>query len=173
MTKHYTSKIISSEYTDLNKVIGWFITLRWIACICVFIALLTAYFKFYLILPYTILFLLNGLLFSINLIFIIYFSNIKRRNLSRKEMHIFFNVQIFCDYGILFFLIYFTGFLENPLSYYFIFHIMLTSIIFSSTVVFAYVIVLTVIFGGILIAECYGVIPHFSQNIFINSSYFL
>lgn len=165
------AKINSSEYTDLNKVIGWFITLRWIACIGVFIALLTGYFRFHLNFPYTILFLLNGLLFLINLTFSIYFYFIKRQNLSRREMNVFFNIQICCDYGILFFLLYFTGFLENPFSYYFIFHIMLTSIIFSSTVVFAYVIVLTFIFSGILIAEYYGVISHFSQNIFINSSF--
>lgn len=166
-----SSKIDSSEYTDLNKVIGWFIALRWVACFGVFIALLTADFKFYLILPYKILFLLNGLLFLINLIYIIYFSYLKHRNLSRREMRIFFNVQIFCDYGILFFLLYFTGFLENPFSYYFVFHIMLTSFIYSSTVVFTYVGVLTVVFSGILIAEYYQVIPHFSKNIFINSSY--
>ena len=86
-------------------------------------------------------------------------------------MCIFFNVQIFCDYGILFSLIYFTGFLENPFSYYFVFHVMLTSFIFSSAVVITYVSILTVVFGGLLIAKYYQVILHYPQNIFINSSY--
>ncbi|HDY88909.1 MAG TPA: HAMP domain-containing histidine kinase [bacterium] len=165
------SKIDSSEYIDLNKVIEWFIRLRWIACFGVFIALITANFKLYLNLPYLILFILNGLLFGINLLFTVYFSFMKQRNLSRREMSIFFHVQVCCDYSILFFLVYFTGFFENLFSYYFVFHIILTSFIFSSSVVFIYVTVLFAFFGGILLAEYYNIIPHFSLSIVNNSSY--
>ena len=168
---HSTPKISSSEYTDLNKVISWYIRLRWIACVGVFIGLLTVYFKFHLNFPYTILFVLNGLLFLINLAFTIYFSIIKHRNLTQREMSYIFNTQICCDYCILFFLVYFTGFIENPFSYYFIFHIMLTSFIFPAIMVVIYVSMLIAVFFGVMLAEYYQFIPHFSLTTFDGFTY--
>ena len=157
-----SSKIQSSEYTDLNKVIGWFILLRWIAAIGVFIALVSAKYNLHLNLPYNILFILNGLLFVVNGVFTIYFSVIKKRNLSRKEMSLFFHIQVCCDYSLLFFLVYFTGYLENPFIYYFVFHVMLTSFIFPSSVVIMYVSVLICFFWGILSAQYFSIIPHYT-----------
>ena len=168
-----SSKLESTEYTDLNKVIGWFIALRWIAWLGVLIALLVINFTYHYELSYNILYPLNGLLFLVNLSFTIYYHVFKQRNLSRKEMGIFFNVQVCSDYTILFLLIYYTGFLENPFSYYFVFHIMLTSFIFSPMVVFIYVGALVSVFIAVSLAEFYQLIPHFSLNIAaISSSYY-
>ena len=114
-------KFNTPQYTDLNKVIDWFITLRWIASAGVFMAIITAYYTFKLSLPYTILIILNISLIVINSLFAIYFTPMKHKNLSPDEMSYFFNMQIWCDFAILFLLVYFTGFLENPFSYYFVF----------------------------------------------------
>ena len=156
------SKIESSEYTDLNKVIGWFITLRWIACFGVFFALLIVYYKIDFTISFKVLFSLNLILFFVNLIFTIYYYFIKSRNFSRKEMSVHFHAQVCSDYILLFMLIYFTGFLENPFSYYFVFHIMLTSLIFSSLVTFIYVGTLIAVIITVTVLEMYAVIPHFS-----------
>lgn len=168
-----SSKLESTEYTDLNKVIGWFITLRWLAWFGVLIALIVINFTYHDELSYHILYSLNGLLFLVNLSFTIYYHVFKQRNLSRKEMGIFFNVQVCSDYAILFLLIYYTGFLENPFSYYFVFHIMLTSFIFSPMVIFIYVSTLVSLFIAVSLAEFYQLIPHFYLNIAtISSSYY-
>jgi signal transduction histidine kinase len=156
------SKIESSEYTNLNKVIGWFITLRWIACFGVFLALLIVYFKYDFNIPYKMLFTLNSILFFVNLLFTIYYYFVKFRNFSRKEMSVIFHAQVCSDYILLFLLIYFTGFLENPFSYYFVFHIMLTSLIFSSMLTFMYVGILIAVIITVSLLEMYAVIPHFS-----------
>ncbi len=155
------SKIESSEYTDLNRVIGWFIILRWIACAGVFFTLLTVYYFFHYKLPYRVLFLLNGLLFLVNLAFTIHYSLFRSCNLSRKEMSVSFNLQVVFDYVLLFFLIFFTGFLENPFIYFFVFHIIMTAFIFSSRVVFLYVVALISVLVSAASAEYFGFIPHF------------
>ncbi len=159
-----TSKIDSSEYTDLNRVIGWFIGLRWIACLAVFITLLIVDLALRFSLPYSTLFTLNGLLFLINLSFTAFYR-ISGQNLSRSQMGILFHLQVSVDYALLFLVIYFTGFLENPFAYFFIFHILLTSFIFPSAAVFAYVACLLAVFVGGVFAEYFHVIPHFPLNV--------
>ncbi|MFC1541758.1 sensor histidine kinase [Candidatus Latescibacterota bacterium] len=42
----------------------------------------------------------------------------------------------------------------------------MTSFIFSSTIVFEYVIILTIIFLGLLVAENFGIIPHLTYDIY-------
>ncbi len=157
-----SSKIKSPEYTDLNQVFNWFIYLRWIAAAGVFISIISAKYYFGLVLPYRILIFLNITLIIINVFFSVFFSTIKQQNLSPDEMNVFFNLQIICDYIILFFLVYFTGFLDNPFSYYFVFHIMLTSFIFPSSVLKYYVTLLVVFLGSIVTATYYGLLPTFS-----------
>ena len=129
------SKIDSSEYTDLTGVVSWFILLRWIAAAGVLVTLFFVRFRLEYPLPYTLLYSLTGALCFINLVFTLCYLAIKRKNLARREMVIFLHVQIICDYVLLFFLIYFTGFLENPFAYFFVFHIMLTSFLFTSSTV--------------------------------------
>ena len=166
------SKIDSSEYTDLNRVVSWFILLRWIAAVGVLLALFFVRFRLGYLLPYTLLYLLTGVLCLINLLFTLYYVVIKKQNLSRRELAVFLHVQIISDYVLLFFLIYFTGFLENPFAYFFVFHIMLTSFLFSSDVVFVYVSALIVLFIGTSFTEYFRVIPHYLLSNTIDSGYF-
>jgi signal transduction histidine kinase len=155
------AKIDSSEFTDLNRVIGWFITLRWIACAGVAATLLVIRLRLLYRLPFELLFAITALLALLNLSFMLYFRWARKGNLSRREMVVFFHVQIICDYVLLAFLVYFTGFLENPFAYFFVFHIMLTAFIFSPRVVFVYVGALVALLAGLFVAEYAGLIPHF------------
>lgn len=153
-------KIESTEYSDLNKVISWFIALRWIACAGVLLTLLSADLFFLQQRSFAFLYILNGFLFLINLGFLLYYSKIKDRNLSRQEMGVFFHIQVCCDYLFLFLHIYWTGFLENPFTYFFVFHIILTSFIFSSRVVYVYLSVLIILFCGTTFAQAYRLLPY-------------
>jgi signal transduction histidine kinase len=155
------SRIDSSEYADLNRVIAWFISLRWVAAGGVLVTLLFVNFRFAYALPYPTLYSLTALLGLINLAFTLYFHLLKHRSLSRGELAVFFNVQIVCDYIFLFFLVYLTGFLENPFTYFFVFHIMLTAFIFSPEVVLAYVSGLIALFVAVSFAEYFRLIPHY------------
>ncbi len=150
-----------SEYANLGKLIGWFIVLRWVACGGVLAAILAVSIRLRYDLPFRILYLLNGLLFLINLVFTLYFVLMRKHQLSRREGIVFLNIQISSDFLVLYSLIYFTGFLENPFSFYFIFHIMLTAFIFSHGIVYLYTGALVALFVGTAWAEIGGVIPHF------------
>ena len=154
-------KILSTEYTDLNKVIRWFIDLRWVACGVVLLTLLIFRFWLRFELPYTVLFALTGVLFIVNLGFTVYYHGIKSQYLSRSEMSLLFHIQVCSDYALLFLLVYFTGFLENPISFFFVFHIMLTSFIFPQAAVFIYTGSLFTLFLFTILAEFFQIIPHF------------
>ena len=159
LNKHI--KIDTSIHSDFNRVLDWFIILRWIACAGVLATLLLVYFAFNYQLPYVYLFTLTGILCLVNAVFTVYFMIIKNSKLERKEMIGLFHIQICCDFVLLFFLVYGTGYLENPFIYYFVFHIMLTSFIFNSRIVFTYVASVTVLLIVVLASEYLGWIPHF------------
>ena len=169
---HVQSQIESSEFSNLNKVIGWFLTLRWVACGGVLCSLLFMRLIFNYDLTYEVLFPLTGTLLFVNLLFTIYYEIIKGKNLSRRELSKFFSVQVYLDYILLFLLSYFTGFLENPICYYFVFHIMLTSFIFSSGIVFIYVGGLLFFLIAVMVAEYFAVIPHYSLSKTSSSIYY-
>jgi len=155
------AKIESTEYSDLASVVGWFIQLRWIAAIGVFAALMLSNLIYSYNLPYTALYSLTGVLFLMNGFLALYFYRLKERNLSREQMSFVFHFQIVGDYLILFLLIYLTGFLKNPLIYYFVFHVMLTAFIFPRKTVYAYVVSLVFFFILTAVAELSAWIPSF------------
>ncbi|MEX2442455.1 MAG: HAMP domain-containing sensor histidine kinase [Alkalispirochaeta sp.] len=157
------AKIESTEYSDLAGVVAWFIQLRWIAAIGVFAALLLSDFVYSYRLPYKALYSLTGILFLLNSSLALYFFQLKAKILSRGEMSFVFHFQIVSDYVILFLLIYLTGFLKNPLIYYFVFHVVLTAFIFPRKAVYAYVISLVVLFVLTAVAEWSGWIPTFGS----------
>ena len=155
------SKIESSEYTELNRVIGWFIILRWIAFAGVAATLAAVRLLRLYELPFVLLFSITGLLGLLNLFFTAWLRLGGKAAPRRRQTAGFFHAQIVCDFVLLFLLVYFTGFLENPFCYFFVFHILLTAFIFSSRVVYAYVGALIALIAGAFLAEYLGLIPHF------------
>jgi len=150
-----------SEYTNLNNVVRWLITLRWIAAAGVFLVLCGARIAYPSVFPLAVLFTLNAALALLNALFQIHFQAVKHGNLSKSELAVFFNVQICSDYLLLLLLLYFTGFVENPFAYFFVFHILLTAYIFSTGLVFLYVGGLVVVLAAGAAASYVHLIPHF------------
>ena len=159
------SKIESTEYTDLTRVIRWFIRLRWAAAVGVFAALIIGDIFLDFSFDFAVLFSILAALLVANFGFAMYHWRIKHQNLSRREMGVFFHIQICIDYGLLFLLIYFTGFLDNPFIYFFVFHIMLTSFIFPSRTVMYYVVALTAVFLLLMILTYDTSFLHFITNL--------
>ncbi len=155
------SKIESAEYSELSQVIGWFIVLRWIAFAGVAATLAAVRLLGLYQLPFALLFGITGLLGLLNLSFTAWLRRGKRGVLSRRETAWIFHAQVVCDFVLLFFLVYFTGFLENPFCYFFVFHIMLSAFIFSARTVYAYVGALVVLIAGTFLAEYLRLVPHF------------
>jgi signal transduction histidine kinase len=157
-------KINSSEYSDLTNVIKWFILLRWVAACGVCVTLIVIQTVFGYVLPYALLYTLNGILLLVNTGYAFYFFRLKNRNLLRREIQFFLHIQICSDYIILFLLLYFSGFLSNPFSYFFVFHIMLTSYIFASAVTYRYIFILTALFLLVTAGEYFSFLPHYALS---------
>jgi signal transduction histidine kinase len=149
------AKIESVDYSDLGKVVKWFISLRWIAAAGVAAALLVAQFVVGYDLHYGLLYSITAALFAANLLFSILKYNRRNELLGRRQLAFQFHLQITLDLAFLFILIYFTGFFQNPLIYYFVFHLMLASFIFPKRIIYTYLISLL---------EYFRVIPHFGLD---------
>jgi signal transduction histidine kinase len=149
-----------SEYHALNPVVRWFINLRWIAAAGVLAALTVARALTSLPLRYPTLFVLGGTLAVVNVGWYLYFHVLRRAKLSQEELAVFLLLQVVGDYVLLFLLIYFTGFLENPLAFFFVFHTLLTAFLFRDEIAYLFVGGLVAVFAATVAAEYAGLIPH-------------
>lgn len=156
------SPIESSAFKSLKKVITWFIVLRWIACVGVLFVLLLSYYLFSFELQYKILSITTIVLILLNLSYSYYFYTYKKQYLQRREIHQFFQIQIIGDYILLLILVYFSGFIENPLIYFFAFHIIITSFLFSFKIVILYTSSLVLVIGSISLLQYFHIIPIYS-----------
>ena len=155
------SKIESSEYADLSRVIRWFVRLRWIAIAGVIAALFIGRFLVHYDLPYGALFIIAGLLLAANIVYSVISSRTNMAIASRKRIALQFHFQICADYLFLVLLIYLTGFLQNPFVYFFVFHIMLTSFIFPKRTVLVYQFALTALLLMVAAGEYFSILNHF------------
>ncbi|MEI6873512.1 MAG: HAMP domain-containing sensor histidine kinase [Spirochaetota bacterium] len=155
------SRLDVSEFTDLNDVASWYIRLRWLAVFGVLSALALSSFAWHHTLPLGALLYITLALALLNALFHLYFFGAKGSKLSQTELGIFFEIQILCDYVLLYLLVYFTGFFENPFIYFFIFHILLTAYLFAARVVLGYVVVLVALSGMGAFLEYLRVLPHY------------
>lgn len=157
------------EFSNLHKVIGWFIKLRWIACIGVFLTLIVFSTLLNQKLPYKILFSINFILFTANLSYGLYHVKIKKKVLTNREKRYFLHIQIISDYILLILLIFFTGYLENPMIYYLVFHIMLTSFLFSEKILFVYTTAAVCLIVILSLFQNKMIIPYFPLPISDNA----
>ena len=159
------AKIESSEYSHLTKVIKWFIYLRWIAAAGVAGALVVAQLLIRYDLPFRLLYSLTAALFAANLIFSILRHNRRDELTQRKQLVFQFHLHVSSDFGFLFLLIFFTGFFQNPLIYYFLFHFLLASFIFPKRTVYIYLFSLVALIAAATVLEYFHVVPHFTLSV--------
>jgi signal transduction histidine kinase len=170
-------KLISGEhnYPFLNIAImqtriSWSINLRWLAVSGYFIATLVAKYYFRLILPYDEIWILLGLLAGINVIYFILYKSLKE--ISLKFELRFLHVHIIIDLLILCLLVHFSGGIENPIYIFFIFHVLLSSIIFPGWIPAFYATFVIILFSLLVFLESDHIILHytlFDTNLHQNS----
>ena len=151
-----------ADPSNLDRVVSWFIALRWAACAGVIAALLTVALFLRYPMPYVGIAALTAALIVVNGGFTLYFVRTRRRALAGGQLNTFLSIQIWSDYLLLFLVVYLGGFLENPFSYYFVFHVMLSAYLFPAARVFFHVGAL--LLAGIVafILGYIGFIPTFS-----------
>ncbi len=115
--------------------VTWFVQLRWLAVAGVFATILVARHALGLPVPGGPLYVLACLLFASNTCFHYWARRLDRIEddaLRLRKARVFANVQIGSDLVLLTLLLHFSGGVENPFSLFFVFHMVLASILLSA-----------------------------------------
>ncbi|MCM8778537.1 MAG: HAMP domain-containing histidine kinase [Candidatus Omnitrophica bacterium] len=151
---------------QLIERIHWLIRLRWIAVAGVILVILFVSQILKFPLPISPLYTIAIIIAIYNLIFFILLSS-----LEGKETFIIVNrvanAQISLDLLSLAGLIHFSGGIENPFIFYFIFHMIIASILLSRRASFLQATFAILLFCIMVISEYFGIFPHYCLKGFI------
>lgn len=165
-----------SEKTSVEKElierISWFITLRWIIVVGICITSLIASFVLRIDLPLISILIIAFCILLFNFACISFQKHIK----SHES---FANIQISVDWIALVFLVHYTGGIESPVIFYFIFHVIIAAILLTRKACYLQTIFALLLISGLSILEYFNIIPHiqikelFPDPIYDNGLYLL
>ena len=150
-------------FLDINILqdrLGWSIKLRWLAIAGYFLATLGARYLLEFNIPYHLIWLTLGLLLLVN-IFYFLFQKFFRKISFITELTIL-GVHIVIDLIFLSLLIHFSGGIENPVYLFYLFHVVLSSIVFPKSYPYLFSTIVVVLFALLLFAEYQQILPHYS-----------
>ncbi len=156
---------------NLIKKAFWLCGIRWYAAIGVAVAAAISAFIVDLQIDFKAIFVLTALLLFSNLFYIQYLRSIKNRRdekcILKVRNHI--NIQIVTDLLFLTALLHFSGGIENPFIIFYIFHMIISSILLGKRCTYFLTSVGIFLFASLAITEYFGIIPHLSINKYISS----
>lgn len=146
---------------QLNRLGGWFIKMRWLACFVATVLVILAirvlgYLEEELLVPLAISI---ACLVASN---IAYSAMLKRGRLTRFMLA----VQIYTDLVILTIMLHFSGGIENPASFAYLFHVIIGGILFDRRRCYVIVLVASLLFSALAFAESGGLLHHYTLLVF-------
>jgi len=146
----------------LSQRIYWLIQLRWLASSAVIYGTFVAANLIGVRMDPIPLYIIGGAIAVYNSFFIIAvkWSEVNSSDGRPRHARSIANGQIVVDLLFLTLLIHFSGGVENPISFYFIFHIIIASILLSRGETFLQATLANGLFGGMVLGEFTGIIPH-------------
>lgn len=146
----------------------WLIKLRWVAIATLGIATAVASNLMGISLPVSSLYIITGVLLIYN--FILYdllrYCTWQNREPSPRRIGQIVAFQISADLFILATILHFSGGIENPFSFFFVFHMIIASILRSRLQSYMQATLAVFLFGGLLVLEASGAIPHYELTNF-------
>jgi len=147
------------ELEELRDRISWLVRLRWIAVLGVFATVAAAPRLLGVQLDERPLHLVTALLAGYNLVAWIV-SRFVPAAAQGAAVSYFANAQIALDLGFLTALVHYSGGAENPFAFYYVFHVVIGSILLSRIATYLQVSLAIVLFSGMALLEATGVISH-------------
>lgn len=142
----------------------WLCQIRWYAAAGVILASVAASFIVEMQVEPSVFIMLAFLLLLSNVSYIIFLSRLKKKNdpnqLYRVRNHIL--LQFVSDLVFLTFLLHFSGGIENPLIFFYIFHIIISSILLGKRCTYTIASAGLLLFSSMVLLEYAEVIPHYS-----------
>ena len=150
----------------------WLIKLRWIAIACVVIG---TYFSSHVLaieLQDHVLYGLAVLLALYNMTVFLLLNHFTKssREVSESAVKRIINLQISADLVLLTLILHFSGGIENPFVFYFIFHMIIASILLSARESYLQATFAVLLFGLLLLSEYFELIPHYHLKGFVAQS---
>lgn len=166
---------------ELIERVFWFITLRWITVAGICTTSLIACFILNIGLPLIPILIIAACILLFNFVCITYHHYIKCISYSQyiKSHQRFANLQIFTDWIALVLLVHYTGGIESPVIFYFIFHVIIAAILLSRKACYLQTSFAVLLIISLSILEYVNIIPHvqikelFPNSIYDNSLYLL
>ena len=156
-------KFFLSDEKFRDRVL-WLIKLRWVACAGLFLFITLTKWVLKIEIVLLPLYLGNLILLISNSIYYLSYSRLKGSEDSsgtKRALLFLAHVQISFDLFLLNYLIYFSGGIENPFIFYFIFNMAIASILLHNKAAYIHASITVVIVGIILGLECIRWIPHY------------
>lgn len=150
---------------ELIKQIGWLVRLRWIAIGGVFFTVTVANLARDMIANPIPLYIIAGLMVLYNFEPQMYRKAPAQQRLKSIKRQAC--IHIILDLLSLVALIHFSGGVENPFIFYFIFHLIIASIILSKRVSYILATLNTVLLSSLIFLEYFEILPHYHLNNFL------
>ncbi|MBN2130608.1 MAG: HAMP domain-containing histidine kinase [Sedimentisphaerales bacterium] len=149
--------------TSLVQRAYWLTRLRWVAIATLAVATFVARRFMGVALPATALYTIAGVLLVYN--FLLYdllrYSTWGGKEPSPARIGGILTFQICADLFILASILHFSGGIENPFSFFFVFHMIIASILRSKRQSYLQATLAVVLFGGLVVLEALGWIEHY------------
>ena len=161
--KQTIKRLLLTYRDELVDRISWLVRLRWLAAVSVCTTILVVTTVFDLLVDRYWLLAAGCSIFICNVVYSLYFKwLLAHPDLARWYQRIarLANLQISVDLIILTVLIYLAGGVENPLFFYFIFHMIIASILLDTLDSYLQATLAVILFNLMLILESTGTIPH-------------
>lgn len=156
-----------NPFQDLPDRLWWLIKLRWLAISGVLLTLLFTSRIFKLTLPFSALYALSLVIGLYNFVFLLIHQRSKKAADLFRITNRLANLQISLDLASLTALIHFSGGIENPFIFYFIFHMIIASILLSRRASLLQATLAVWLFGLMVILEYLGILSHYCLKGFI------
>jgi len=146
---------------ELIRQIKWFIRRRWLAGGGGILVFWVMSFVLELPLPVLPLYVISGSVLVYNFFFQNYAQKLESTTPHKlSSFSRFANFQIFADWVALTLVVYYTGGIESPLVFFFIFHVIISTILLSQLASYLQATLAVFLITLLTVAEYYGVISH-------------
>lgn len=141
----------------------WLIKLRWVAILVLGLGAFSAKNAMKVALPEKELYFITGVLLLYNFILYYYVRRLTKsgREPATKTISKMIMFQIFADLFILTAILHFSGGIENPFCFFFVFHMIIGSILCKQHISYIQAAAAIFLFSLIVLLECFRIIPHY------------
>jgi two-component system, OmpR family, phosphate regulon sensor histidine kinase PhoR len=156
---------------NLTRKVLWLCNIRWFAVGGILLATGITQVFIHVQLNFPVLYLIAGLLFLSNIAYFLFLDALltKRDEKSLSKVQNNINFQILTDFIFLTLLLHYSGSIENPFIIFYIFHMVISSMMQSKKWTYIHTTFGILLFTSLAVTEYFGIIQHYSINKYISS----